>query len=79
MMNNTKLNKQLSGVAGEYYVAAELSRNGYLAAITLRNSDRIDILASDVHAKKQLAIQVKTTQGKNTWILNKKFELEANV
>lgn len=78
MTDNTKLNKQLSGVAGEYYVAAELSRNGYLAAVTLRNSDGIDILASDIEGKNQIAIQVKTTQGKYKWILNKKIENEAN-
>jgi hypothetical protein len=38
-----KLLKQLCGVAGEYYVAAKLSRRGYLAAITLRNSEGVDI------------------------------------
>lgn len=78
MSSDTKLNKQLSGIAGEYYVAAELSRNGYLAAVTLRNSDSIDILASDVDGKNQIAVQVKTTQGKDKWILNKKVENEAN-
>lgn len=78
MTNNTKLNKQLSGIAGEYYVAAELSRNGYLAAVTLRNSDSIDILASNVDGKNQIAIQVKTTQGKDKWILSKKVEDETN-
>lgn len=58
-------------------MAAELSRNGYLAAVTLRNSDHIDILASSIDTENQIAIQVKTTQGKDTWILNKKVENEA--
>jgi len=73
-----KLNKQFSGVAGEYFVAGELSRHGFLAAITLRNSDGVDILTSDENGNHQLAIQVKTTQGKDKWLLTSKVELEEN-
>lgn len=73
-----KLNKQLAGVAGEYYVAAELSRRGYLAAITLRNSDGVDILTSDLEGNKKYAIQVKTTQNKRKWVLSKKIENEVD-
>ncbi|WP_192823549.1 hypothetical protein [Rufibacter sp. LB8] len=69
-----KIGSQLSGVAGEYYVAAELSRRGYLAAITLRNSDGVDILVSSLSGENMISIQVKTTQGKKKWILNKKVE-----
>lgn len=69
-----KLSKQLSGIAGEYYVAAELSRRGYLAAITLRNSDGVDILASNESGEKTFSVQVKTTQNKRKWILGKKVE-----
>lgn len=39
-----KPNSQLTGVAGEYFVAAELSRRGFIASITMRNSPGIDIL-----------------------------------
>lgn len=70
------LSKQLSGVAGEYYVAAELSRRGYLAAITLRNSENIDILVSNIQGDKLFSIQAKTTQNKRKWILSKKIEEE---
>ena len=41
-----KLTSGLTGIAGEYYVAAELSRRGFMASITLRNNDSIDIHAS---------------------------------
>lgn len=75
---NNKLSKQLCGIAGEYYVAAELSRRNYLAAITLRNSDGIDILVSNFAGDKLASIQVKTTQGKHKWILNKKIENETS-
>jgi hypothetical protein len=33
-----KPSSQLTGVAGEYFVAAELSRRGFIASITMRNS-----------------------------------------
>ena len=73
-----KLNRQLSGIAGEYYVAAELSRRGYLAAITLRNSDGADILVSNLDESKLFSIQVKTTQNKLKWILSQKVENETS-
>lgn len=68
------LNKQLVGVAGEYFVAAEMSRRGYLAAVTLRNSDGVDILVSSIEGNRQIAIQVKTTQRSPKWVLTKKVE-----
>lgn len=74
-----KISSQLSGIAGEYYVAAELSRRGYLAAITLRNSDGVDILTSSLDSEDLASIQVKTSQGKKKWILNKKVENEKSI
>jgi len=71
-----KITKQLCGITGEYYVAAELSRRGYLAAITLRNSDGVDILVGNIDNNKLISIQVKTTQHKQQWILGKKIENE---
>ena len=74
-MKRVKLPKGLSGVAGEYFVAGELSRRGYIASITLRNTRGIDILASNADATRQVAIQVKTNQGNRPqWVLNKKAE-----
>ncbi len=70
-----KLSHVLTGVSGEYFVAAELSRRGYIASITLRNTQGIDILASDRNAQHQVAVQVKTNQNnKREWILNSKAE-----
>jgi hypothetical protein len=40
-----RISSGLAGVAGEYFVAAELSRRGYLATLTQRN-----ILECLVHA-----------------------------
>ena len=65
----------LSGVAGEYFVAAELSRMGYIASITLRNTKGVDILASSADASTSVGIQVKTNRGsRRKWLLNRKAE-----
>jgi hypothetical protein len=71
----SKLSKGITGIAGEYFVAAELSRRGFMASITLRNNDSIDIHASKNSGEKIFAIQVKTNQyGGRTWPLSKKSE-----
>jgi hypothetical protein len=76
MIKSEKLSSGLTGIAGEYFVAAELSRRGFMASITLRNNDSIDIHASKLSEDKIFAIQVKTNQsGSRSWILNKKSEL----
>jgi hypothetical protein len=65
-----------AGIAGEYLVAAELTRRGYVASLTLRNTRGIDVLASNADATRSVGIQVKTTTRKRPhWILNKKAEL----
>jgi hypothetical protein len=70
-----KLNTGLAGVSGEYFVAAELSKRGYIASITLRNTKGIDILCSNSDSTKTIGIQVKTNSGSNrNWILNQKAE-----
>jgi hypothetical protein len=43
-------NKVLTGVTGKYFVAAELSRCGNIASITLRNTKGVDILCSNADA-----------------------------
>jgi len=75
MKNPTKLPKGLTGIAGEYFVAGELSIRGFMASVTLRNNDSIDIHASKLSDGKIFAIQVKTNQnGNRSWPLSKKAE-----
>src|SRR5256886_16265812 len=65
----------LAGVAGEYFVAAELSRRGYIASVSLRNTRGIDILATNQAATRSITVQCKTNQrGEKTWILSEKSE-----
>ncbi len=75
LKSDSKLSSVLCGISGEYFVAAELSKRGYIASITLRNTRGVDILASNVETSRTAAIQVKTNQGsKKAWILNEKAE-----
>lgn len=77
MAQRSRLSTTLSGIAGEYFVAAELSRRGFVASLTLRNTRGIDILASNSDATKSVGIQVKTNQGRGKeWMLNEKVETE---
>lgn len=70
-----KLSTVLSGVSGEYFVAAELSKRGYIASITLRNTKGVDILCTNESATRNVGIQVKTNRGSNrSWLLNQKAE-----
>ena len=65
----------LTGSAGEYFVAAELSRRGVVAALTMSGTDAFDILAVN-KAGDSYSIQVKTTQyeKKLRWLLSSKDE-----
>ena len=70
-----KIPSILAGVSGEYFVAAELSRRGYVASISLRNTRGIDILATNQDATRSITIQVKTSQlTRATWVLTEKAE-----
>jgi hypothetical protein len=74
-----KLEKGIVGVAGEYFVAAELSRRGYVASITLRNTRGIDVLASSADASRLVGIQVKCSQNKKkSWPMHEKHERGAS-
>ena len=64
-----------SGVSGEYFVAAELSRRGYLCSITLKNTKGVDVLVSNESSSRLLGVQVKTNNGeRKAWLINKKAE-----
>ena len=70
-----KIPSSIAGVAGEYFVAAELSRRGYIASISLRNTRGIDILATNAEASRSITIQCKTSQvARRVWVLSEKSE-----
>jgi hypothetical protein len=49
-----------TGIAGEFYVAAELSRRGWIATLTAKNTPDYDVLAARPAGDTQARIDVKT-------------------
>ena len=68
------------GIAGEFYTAAELTRHGYVASLTSKNTQTIDLLASSKDGKRSVCIQIKTCSNKkmNTWKMSKSSEQGAS-
>jgi len=64
------------GLSGEYYLAGELSRRGFIASLTLKNTKGVDIIVTNQDASKAISIQVKTNYNKScsAWILSKNSE-----
>src|SRR5215212_101083 len=60
LQDDNRGQRMRTGIAGEFFVAAELSKRGWIATLTAKNTPDVDVLASrptgDVHAR----IQVKT-------------------
>lgn len=75
-MAKTKKDMISIGNSGEYFVAGELERHGFTAAVPMSNTKDFDILAiKRDESKKQFAIQVKTTTAnKRKWTLSEKNE-----
>lgn len=55
--------------AGQFYVAAELTRRGYIVSFTLGNAPTTDLLAR-VPEGEAFSVEVKTQRTKNFWILS---------
>lgn len=71
MSHKTK-STSISGAAGVYFVAGELSRKGYIALTTTRNTKGIDLIVSNVGFTKTAYLQVKTNSYKyDFWIVGK--------
>lgn len=62
----TGARNQQTARAGEYFVAAELSRRGAYAVTFAGSMPQIDILASNVERTRTVSIQVKTRRS-GTW------------
>lgn len=69
------LNTTNSGISGEFYVAAELTKRGYVASLTSKNTKAIDLLASNSDGSKVVSIQVKTTKKGTSFTLGQKDEM----
>lgn len=61
------MNQQLTGAAGVFHVAAELSMAGWIALPSIRNVKGADILIADPDGKRFAFLQVKTSKSKVTF------------
>lgn len=69
-----KSNVQI-GIKGEYLALAKLTDLGYVAALTQKNTENIDVLIANPLNNKATSIQIKTTSSKSDgWVLGKKVE-----
>ena len=55
-----RVQRNILGVAGEYFVAAEMSRRGLIATLTIKNTPQVDCVASKPGSSKAVYLQVKT-------------------
>lgn len=78
-----ELNKKsgIVGIAGEFFVAAELSQRGVVVTLTLKNTPFIDIIATNLEKGTVANIQVKTMSigNNNGWRLGPKDEDPSSV
>lgn len=64
----------MTGAAGEYYVAAELSRRGWLATVTIKKAPGTDVLAQRMETALTVATQTKTSSSGKRFLLSEKDE-----
>jgi len=72
----TKIDSTYAYISAEYFVAAELSRRGFKASVTLKNTPGIDVVAVSP-TEKMYCIQVKEKQQlgqTKIWLLKEKDE-----
>ncbi|MSQ33032.1 MAG: hypothetical protein EXR60_01215 [Dehalococcoidia bacterium] len=59
-----RLDGQLTGLAGEFFVAAELLRRGLQVSVTFGNAKAIDLFANEPLTNRTFTIQVKALRRK---------------
>ncbi len=59
-----KKDKQITGLSGEYFVAAELLKRNFQVSMTLGNAKSIDLIAISPETNISYKIQVKTLRKK---------------
>jgi hypothetical protein len=65
-----KRDSQLSGLAGEFFVAAELLKREFQTLVTLGNAKAIDLMAIHPTTARKFSIQVKTLRDPNYFLID---------
>jgi hypothetical protein len=63
---------QMTGLAGELFVAAELLKRGIQTSVTFGNAKAIDLLAYNPTTKHSYVVQVKSLREKNFFLIGHK-------
>jgi hypothetical protein len=58
------MSTQLTGAAGEFFVAAELARRGWAPSITPSGVEGTDIMAQHAETRRVIAVQVKASKSR---------------
>ena len=77
MRENKKPEKELIGAAGVHFVCGELSRRGFIALPTIRNTPGVDIVAVTPKGRK-ITLQVKTLWNGRRWPVPKEDKIQEN-
>lgn len=79
-MKQNKVSNNMKGMAGEYFVCAELCKHNILALLTPKNNPLFDIVATDPRGGRSVSIQVKTMgiENKQGWKLGKDILIKKN-
>ena len=64
--------KELTGAAGEHYVAFQLSARGYAVGLTAQGTKNADLLVANLETGKSATIQIKTMT--SAFVRSKKYE-----
>lgn len=66
----TKLDGQMSGLAGEFFVAAELLKRGIQTSVSFGNAKAIDLFAHNERTGQRFTIQVKSLRRPNYFLID---------
>lgn len=70
-IKKTRADGQISGLAGEFFVAAELLKRGLQTSVTFGNAKSIDLLAHCPQTERVFIVQVKTVRSRNWFLLSR--------
>lgn len=76
--NSTNNENQLTGISGEFFVAAELAKRNFQVAISLGNAKGVDLFATHPETGKTFEIEVKTLRSKPNCFTLKSERIQDN-
>lgn len=72
LLKNTRADSQISALAGEFFVAAELLKREFQTSITFGNAKAIDLFAQHPKTNRIFEVQVKTLRTMNYFLISPK-------